>query len=163
LLQALISFFTIIMKSKSEKHLSAQLSTKNKPFQSGGREYMSSTWASNRSSTAIQYAQSQDQNLNSFDYVLSQIESNYDPEKSSRYLPVDTIHTSSNTSDDFPARLPPATLAPQASTSMSRKRTVAFIFITCIAQFLSLSALNQTVAPMMVCHRGNFDRCYDFC
>ncbi|KAF2873782.1 major facilitator superfamily domain-containing protein [Massariosphaeria phaeospora] len=27
---------------------------------------------------------------------------------------------------------------------------VAFVFITCIAQFLSLSALNQTVAPVMV-------------
>lgn len=33
---------------------------------------------------------------------------------------------------------------------MSRKREFAFIFITCIAQFLSLGALNQTVAPVMV-------------
>jgi hypothetical protein len=34
--------------------------------------------------------------------------------------------------------------------SMSRTRETAFIFVTCIAQFLSLSALNQTVAPMLV-------------
>ncbi|KAF2468938.1 MFS general substrate transporter [Lindgomyces ingoldianus] len=33
---------------------------------------------------------------------------------------------------------------------MSKPREVAFIFITCIAQFLSLGALNQTVAPVMV-------------
>ncbi|KAF2650882.1 MFS general substrate transporter [Lophiostoma macrostomum CBS 122681] len=33
---------------------------------------------------------------------------------------------------------------------MSTRSEIAFIFITCIAQFLSLSALNQTVAPVMV-------------
>ncbi|KAF2011505.1 hypothetical protein BU24DRAFT_398062 [Aaosphaeria arxii CBS 175.79] len=33
---------------------------------------------------------------------------------------------------------------------MSSTRELAFIFITCIAQFLSLCALNQTVAPVMV-------------
>jgi hypothetical protein len=33
---------------------------------------------------------------------------------------------------------------------MTRAREFAFIFITCIAQFLSLGALNQTVAPVMV-------------
>ncbi|KAF2264733.1 MFS general substrate transporter [Lojkania enalia] len=33
---------------------------------------------------------------------------------------------------------------------MSKSREILFIFITCIAQFLSLSALNQTVAPVMV-------------
>ena len=34
--------------------------------------------------------------------------------------------------------------------SMTRTRQAAFIFITCISQFLSLSALNQTVAPVLV-------------
>ncbi|PSN65998.1 MFS general substrate transporter [Corynespora cassiicola Philippines] len=33
---------------------------------------------------------------------------------------------------------------------MTRSREFAFIFITCIAQLLSLSALNQTVAPVIV-------------
>ncbi|KAF2681417.1 MFS general substrate transporter [Lentithecium fluviatile CBS 122367] len=33
---------------------------------------------------------------------------------------------------------------------MTWTREAAFIFITCIAQFLSLSALNQTVAPVLV-------------
>jgi hypothetical protein len=34
--------------------------------------------------------------------------------------------------------------------SMPGTREAAFIFITCISQFLSLSALNQTVAPVLV-------------
>jgi hypothetical protein len=34
--------------------------------------------------------------------------------------------------------------------SMTRTREAAFIIITCISQFLSLSALNQTVAPVLV-------------
>jgi hypothetical protein len=34
--------------------------------------------------------------------------------------------------------------------SMTRTREIAFIFITCFSQFLSLSALNQTVAPVLV-------------
>ena len=41
-----------------------------------------------------------------------------------------------------------AELPPELCMSMSQE--VAFIFITCLAQFLSLSALNQTVAPVMV-------------
>jgi hypothetical protein len=36
---------------------------------------------------------------------------------------------------------------------MTRAREYTFIFITCIAQFLSLGALNQTVAPVMVLAR----------
>ena len=36
---------------------------------------------------------------------------------------------------------------------MTRSREYAFIFITCIAQFLSLGALNQTVAPVMILAR----------
>lgn len=37
-----------------------------------------------------------------------------------------------------------------AEPTMSRTRELAFIFITCLAQLLSLSAMNQTVAPVMV-------------
>ena len=39
------------------------------------------------------------------------------------------------------------------SPVMSSKQKVAFIFITCIAQFLSLSALCQTVAPVILLGR----------
>ena len=51
------------------------------------------------------------------------------------------------------ASIPPLpSIQPKASDqpSMSWNSEIAFIFITCIAQFLSLSALNQTVAPVMV-------------
>lgn len=40
--------------------------------------------------------------------------------------------------------------SPPPEPSGTRTQEVAFIFITCIAQFLSLSALNQTVAPVLV-------------
>jgi len=33
---------------------------------------------------------------------------------------------------------------------MSQLHELTFIFILCMAQFLSLSAMNQTVAPMMI-------------
>lgn len=57
---------------------------------------------------------------------------------------------SANTSDVFIPASQLATLEPSPPPSMSRLREFAFIFITCIAQFLSLCALNQTVAPVMV-------------
>jgi hypothetical protein len=41
-------------------------------------------------------------------------------------------------------------VAEPSPPSMSRTREAAFIFITCVSQFLSLSALNQTVAPVLV-------------
>lgn len=37
----------------------------------------------------------------------------------------------------------------QCTPLMSRSQEITFIFITCAAQFLSLSALNQTVAPVI--------------
>lgn len=43
--------------------------------------------------------------------------------------------------------------SPPPHPQMTRGREYAFIFITCIAQFLSLGALNQTVAPVMVLAR----------
>lgn len=52
---------------------------------------------------------------------------------------------SSNVSGVLP--LPPM---PLPQPSMTRSQEVAFISITCIAQFLSLSAMNQTVAPVLV-------------
>ena len=39
---------------------------------------------------------------------------------------------------------------PQSSVLTSRRKQIVFIFITCIAQFLSLSALNQTVSPVLI-------------
>lgn len=39
---------------------------------------------------------------------------------------------------------------PEPSLLKSRQQQIAFIFITCIAQFLSLSALNQTVSPVLI-------------
>jgi hypothetical protein len=49
-----------------------------------------------------------------------------------------------------PAENPPAT-APEASQSgMSLIHQIAFIAVACLAQFLSLGGMNQTVAPVMV-------------
>jgi hypothetical protein len=57
----------------------------------------------------------------------------------------DYLLASANTSDffDTPFLEPP-------QPSMTKTREAAFIFITCISQFLSLSALNQTVSPMLL-------------
>lgn len=57
--------------------------------------------------------------------------------------------------DDFiPPEIDPLNVAaslPAASQpSMTRTREAAFILLTCVSQFLSLSALNQTVAPVLV-------------
>lgn len=61
----------------------------------------------------------------------------------------DSTIPSSNTSDVFIHQQAPDQ-PPLSQPSISITREAAFIFITCIAQFLSLGALNQTVAPVMV-------------
>jgi hypothetical protein len=58
----------------------------------------------------------------------------------------DSKTPSSNTSGIFKELSIPDIIQP----SMTGTREIAFIFITCISQFLSLSALNQTVAPCLV-------------
>ncbi|KAF2735793.1 MFS general substrate transporter [Polyplosphaeria fusca] len=55
-----------------------------------------------------------------------------------------TLHSSNASGVFTPADPPPSPPA------MTRIEEILFIFITCIAQFMSLSALNQTVAPVMV-------------
>lgn len=45
---------------------------------------------------------------------------------------------------------PPMGSSSPPQPSKSQRTEAAFIFITCIAQFLSLSALNQTVSPVLI-------------
>ncbi|KAK3334404.1 MFS general substrate transporter [Neurospora tetraspora] len=47
---------------------------------------------------------------------------------------------------------PPARLLPQQRkhTGLSSVHEVVFVFVLCLAQFLSLAAMNQTVAPMLI-------------
>ncbi|CAI6341363.1 unnamed protein product [Periconia digitata] len=49
----------------------------------------------------------------------------------------------------FPPR-PMSTVSVESNPPMNITREIAFIFVTCLAQFLSLSAMNQTVAPVLV-------------
>lgn len=50
---------------------------------------------------------------------------------------------------DFPPTPPPEPSQPP-SKSMSRPHTIAFVLVTCCAQFLSLCSMNQTVAPVIL-------------
>lgn len=65
------------------------------------------------------------------------------------------MSTSDNTSH-FMAQskiiAPPARLLPQQRkhTGLSSVHEVVFVFVLCLAQFLSLAAMNQTVAPMLI-------------
>lgn len=45
---------------------------------------------------------------------------------------------------------PPASAEFSEPSSMSRLHTIAFVIVTCCAQFLSLCGMNQTVAPVMI-------------
>ncbi|KAF9736620.1 hypothetical protein PMIN06_003392 [Paraphaeosphaeria minitans] len=58
--------------------------------------------------------------------------------------------STANSSDVLLSQPPPRTGSPPSPPSKNWKQELPFIFITCIAQFLSLSALNQTVSPVMV-------------
>lgn len=60
-----------------------------------------------------------------------------------------SFSSTANSSDVFLGQ-PLARTASPPPPSKSWQQEVAFIFITCIAQFLSLSALNQTVSPVMI-------------
>ncbi|KAH7139054.1 major facilitator superfamily-domain-containing protein [Dendryphion nanum] len=62
----------------------------------------------------------------------------------------DSTIPSSNASGVFSTEPTHADISPPEGLSMSKSREIAFIFITCVAQFLSLAALNQSVAPVMV-------------
>lgn len=57
--------------------------------------------------------------------------------------PISTCKRSGSPSPLSPSPTPP-------TRSMSRCREIGFILVTCLAQFLSLAALNQTVAPVIV-------------
>lgn len=101
--------------------------------------------------TIAQLAQSRAKHLDDFDFELREAPTlgQQDSEKD-----VEGQHDGKFASSTVSGISPPQTRPPlpslQPDQSMTRAREVAFIFITCIAQFLSLSALNQTVAPVMV-------------
>lgn len=48
--------------------------------------------------------------------------------------------------------VPPAGIPPpqQKRTGLSLAHEVVLVFVLCLAQFLSLAAMNQTVAPMLI-------------
>lgn len=116
-----------------------------------------SPWIHSNVPTISQLAQSQSQSLhkwsqsgdNGFDGRRA---SDSDAEKQKS-----DSATSPTASSMFSPSSDSQVIDPQLSSPpdlpMTRAREFAFIFITCIAQFLSLGALNQTVAPVMVLAR----------
>jgi hypothetical protein len=67
-----------------------------------------------------------------------------------KYDPSTASYPSTGNNSDVLLAQPAQTLIQPPSPSKSWKQEVAFICITCIAQFLSLSALNQTVSPVLI-------------
>ena len=116
-------------------------------------------WKPSEAPSISQLAQSRAQNLDSWsDFSHSGFDRRYPPESDIEKHQDDsnfpsTIPSSSASDVFIPASEPqPAKPEPPPPLHlpMTRTREYLFIFITCIAQFLSLGALNQTVAPVMV-------------
>lgn len=98
-----------------------------------------------------QLARSRAQELDAVSEHKSSIfDEGYSPDSEKEKQHDESTIPSSNDSGVFhpPQHNQPKSLPPQPS--MSKTREFAFIFITCAAQFLSLAALNQTVAPVIV-------------
>ncbi|OAG03103.1 MFS general substrate transporter [Paraphaeosphaeria sporulosa] len=70
--------------------------------------------------------------------------------KCEKYESCTASYPSTANSSDVLLGQPPRTASHPSPPSKNWRQELPFIFITCIAQFLSLSALNQTVSPVMV-------------
>jgi hypothetical protein len=120
--------------------------------------YYSPPWRSSNAPSITQLAQSRAQSLEEWSRFSrhgfkEQLRSDNNAEKEKK----DSSSTSPATSSMF---CPPSNSQliyprpdPSPDLPMTSSREYAFIFITCIAQFMSLGALNQTVAPVMVLAR----------
>jgi hypothetical protein len=120
--------------------------------------YYSPPWRSSNAPSIAELAQSRAQSLEEWSRFSrngfkEQFRSDNNAEKEKKASSSTSPATSSIFSPPSNSQLIHPRPDPSPDLPMTRSREYGFIFITCIAQFLSLGALNQTVAPVMVLAR----------
>lgn len=140
-----------MMAPTSDRHFSVFPAPSEHHPESPAVELISAPWSSGSSLTSVEKAShgtkdcelESQSNWTDSGHLSSR---DGDPEKNFMKGPIPTL----NASD---ISLQEGQQATDSGAPMTTRQQLAFIFITCIAQLLSLCALNQTVAPVMVLAR----------